>query len=88
MNIDCILAPTETLEQWYLALWNEWIDEKKKAAGIEGNYFDDIIRRYKDNKDNKPDTLDDQLNALKVIGFRDVDCFYKYGIFVMYGGRK
>ena len=88
MNIDCILAPTETLEQWYLALWNEWIDEKKKAAGIEGNYFDDIIRRYKDNKDNKPDTLDDQLKALKVTGFRDVDCLYKYGIFVMYGGRK
>jgi len=56
--------------------------------GIEGNSSDDIIQRYKDNRDNKPDTLDEQLNALKSVGFKDVDCYYKYGIFTMYGGRK
>jgi len=88
VNIDCILAPTETLEQWYLALWEEWIHEKKESAEIESDYFGDIIRRYKENKDNKPDTLKDQINALEEIGFKDVDCFYKYGVFAMYGGRK
>lgn len=88
LNIDVVLAPTESLEQWYLLLWKEWIDERKISLGIEGNYYDDIIRRYKDNPDNKPDTLDDQLDALRNIGFKDVDCFYKYGIFSMYGGRK
>lgn len=87
-NIDVILAPTETLEQWYLSLWKQWIDERKSFLGIEGNRYDDIIRRYKDNTDNKPDTLDAQLNALRAIGFKDVDCFYKYGIFTMYGGKK
>jgi tRNA (cmo5U34)-methyltransferase len=35
-----------------------------------------------------PDTLAAQLNALQTIGFEDVDCFYKYGIFTMYGGKK
>lgn len=88
INIDVILSPTETLEQWYLSLWEEWIEEKKKTMGIAGSYFNDIIRRYKNNKDNKPDTLGDQLKALKEAGFRDVDCFYKYGIFSIYGGRK
>jgi tRNA (cmo5U34)-methyltransferase len=88
VNIDCVLAPSETLEQLYLSIWKEWIDEKKKSLGINGNYFDDIIRRYKDNKDNKPDTLEDQLNALKATGFKEVDCYYKYGIFAMFGGRK
>lgn len=88
MNIDCILAPTETLDQWYLSLWKEWIDEKKLSLGMNGDYFDDIIRRYKDNKDNKPDTLEDQLNALREVGFREADCYYKYGIFAMFGGRK
>lgn len=88
MNIDCILAPTDTLDQWYLSLWKEWIDEKKLSLGMNGDYFDDIIRRYKDNKDNKPDTLEDQLNALREIGFREADCYYKYGIFAMFGGRK
>jgi tRNA (cmo5U34)-methyltransferase len=88
VNIDCVLAPSGTLEQWYMSLWKEWIDEKKLSLGMNGNYFDDIIRRYKDNRDNKPDTLDDQLSALTEIGFRDVDCHYKYGIFAMFGGMK
>jgi len=85
LNIDVILAPTGDIEQWYLLLWEEWIEERKTSLGIEGNFYDGVLQRYKD-KDNKPDTLDDQLNALKSIGFKDVDCFYKYGIFTMYGG--
>jgi tRNA (cmo5U34)-methyltransferase len=88
MNIDCILAPTGTLDQWYMSLWKEWIDEKKLSLGMNGDYFDDIIRRYKDNMDNKPDTMEDQLNALREIGFREADCYYKYGIFAMFGGTK
>jgi tRNA (cmo5U34)-methyltransferase len=88
VNIDVVLSPTETLEQWYLLLWKEWIDEKKASLRIKGNYFNDIVRRYKDNRDNKPDTLKDQMNALTDTGFQEVDCFYKYGIFTMYGGRK
>lgn len=54
----------------------------------KSNYGDDTMRRYKDNKDNKPDTLDNQINALKEVGFKEVDCFYKYGVFTMYGGKK
>jgi tRNA (cmo5U34)-methyltransferase len=88
VNIDVILSPTDVLEQWYMSLWREWINEKRNSLGIEGNYYDGIIRRYKDNTDNKPDTLDNQLNALKSIGFKNVDCFYKYGIFAIYGGKK
>ncbi|MGA1864573.1 MAG: class I SAM-dependent methyltransferase [bacterium] len=88
LNIDVVLAPTEPLEEWYLFLWKNWIQEKKKSLGVEGSYYDDVVRRYKDNTDNKPDTLESQLNALKTAGFRDVDCFYKYGIFSMYGGKK
>src|SRR4030042_4105378 len=88
LNIDVILAPSDALEQWYLSLWREWIAERKSILGIKSNSYDDIIQRYKDNRDNKPDTLDEQLKALKSIGFKDVDCYYKYGIFTMYGGRK
>ena len=88
LNIDVILAPSETLEHWYLSLWREWISERKTTMGILDNSYDDIIQRYKDNRDNKPDTLDKQLKALKSVGFKDVDCYYKYGIFTMYGGRK
>jgi tRNA (cmo5U34)-methyltransferase len=88
LNIDVILAPSNALEQWYLLLWKQWIEERKSSLGIEGKHYDDIIRRYKDNTDNKPDTLEAQLDALQTIGFKDVDCFYKYGVFTMYGGKK
>ncbi|MDQ7787850.1 MAG: class I SAM-dependent methyltransferase [Thermodesulfovibrionales bacterium] len=88
VNIDVVLSPTDALEQWYLSLWREWIEEKKLSLHIQGNYYDAIARRYKDNTDNKPDTLNDQLNALKSVGFKNIDCFYKYGIFAMYGGKK
>jgi tRNA (cmo5U34)-methyltransferase len=88
LNIDVLRAPNDDLDKWYMALWQEWITEKKALAGITGDIYDDTMRRYKDNKDNKPDTLETQLDALKEIGFRDVDCYYKYGIFTIYGGRK
>ena len=88
VNIDVILARAESLEQWYLRLWQGWMDEKKASLGIERERFSDIIMRYKQLNENKPDVLEGQLNALKDIGFKDVDCFYKYGIFAVYGGKK
>jgi tRNA (cmo5U34)-methyltransferase len=88
MNIDTVFPPADNLENWYFRTWNEWVDEKKTALGLEGDLFRDLTRRYKDADENKPDTLDDQLNALKEIGFREVDCYYKYGIFAVFGGKK
>ncbi len=88
VNMDVILAPSEKLEQWYLSLWKDWIEERKAVLGISHGKFDNIIQQYKDAEENKPDTLDDQLLALRDAGFQDVDCYYKYGIFTMIGGRK
>ncbi len=88
LNIDVVLAPGDDLDAWYMALWQEWISEKKASAGITGDLYDDVMRRYKDNTDNKPDTLEAQLDALREVGYADVDCYYKYGIFTIYGGRK
>ncbi len=85
---DIVLAPAESLEGWYLSLWKEWIEERKSIPGMEDTHYEDIVQFHKDNPDDKPDTLQDQINALKSIGFADVDCYYKYGIFAMFGGRK
>lgn len=88
VNIEVIRSPTEALEGWYLKLWQEWIIEKQTALMIEGDYVG-TIRSYKEKEHySKLDTLTDQLDALKDIGFRDVDCFYKYGLFTIYGGKK
>lgn len=84
INMEVVLSPTEQLEEWYLLLWKEWIDEK----GPEGENFQQLPFKYKKNPDNHPDTLDTQLNLLKKVGFKNVDCHYKYGIFSIYSGEK
>jgi tRNA (cmo5U34)-methyltransferase len=86
LNIDVVLSPTDSLEEWYLVLWQEWIDshapDSQKASILP------VPQKYKDNLDNVPDPLLPQLQALEGIGFTNVDCYYKYGIFAMFGGSK
>ena len=48
----------------------------------------EIPQLYKDNLDNTPDTLKSQIEALEKIGFQNVDCYFKYGIFSLFGGNK
>lgn len=87
LNIDVVRAPTESLEKWYLKLWKEWIMENEiKTNQLES--FQNIPDQYKNNPDNNPDTLENQLKLLKFTGFNNVDCYYKYGIFSVYGGQK
>ncbi len=86
LNIDVVLSPTDDLEKWYLTLWQEWIDSH--AANSQKVSLLPVPQKYKDNLDNVPDPLLPQLQALERIGFRNVDCYYKYGIFAMFGGSK
>jgi tRNA (cmo5U34)-methyltransferase len=86
-NMEVVLPPTDSLEEWYLTLWKEWIQENETLNSYEES-FQYLPEKYKNNPDNHPDTLDEQLEALKIIGFKNVDCYYKYGIFSVYGGEK
>jgi tRNA (cmo5U34)-methyltransferase len=86
LNIDVVLSPTNDLEEWYLVLWKEWIDSH--VANLQKASLLPVPQKYKDNVDNTPDLLLPQLKALERIGFRNVDCYYKYGIFAMFGGSK
>jgi tRNA (cmo5U34)-methyltransferase len=89
INIDVVLAPSEELEGWYFALWREWMRHMQARLDIRDEAAEDIITKYKDPASmNRPDTLEGQLAALKDAGFRDVDCYYKNGIFAVFGGRK
>ncbi len=88
VNIDVVLPPTEALDQWYMEMWQEWMDAAKSALGVKDEPGVNIIERYKDLAENKPDTLESQLKALIETGFSEVDCFYKYGIFSVYGGKR
>lgn len=86
VHYDVVVSSVEQLEKWYLSLWRQWIlqhpaeERREELLGIPN--------QYKSNRDNIPDTLDSQLEALEQIGFRNVDCYFKYGIFSLFGGSK
>ncbi|MCJ7616792.1 MAG: SAM-dependent methyltransferase, partial [Desulfobacterales bacterium] len=86
VHYDVILPPTKALEKWYLSLWKQWIKEHPNYSNREKLLG--ITEQYRGNPDNTPDTLKSQMEALETVGFQNVDCFLKYGIFSLFGGSK
>ncbi|MCJ7604359.1 MAG: hypothetical protein MUO63_23005, partial [Desulfobulbaceae bacterium] len=69
-----------------LSLWQQGIEnhpDQERRKELLG-----IPHQYKENPNNIPDTLESQLEVLEKIGFREVDCYCKYGIFSLFGGCK
>ena len=90
LNVDVVLPRSGRSEEWQFKMWVDWINETLERNGFQdekGN-FDTLPSRYKRAPENKPSKLYDQLSLLESIGFRDVDCLYKYGIFTIFGGTK
>jgi tRNA (cmo5U34)-methyltransferase len=85
-NIDVVAPPTQKLDGWYMRVWREWIGAN--AEGLEKERYLGIPKVYKENPDNQPDTLAAQLQSLEHAGFKNVDCYHKFGIFAMFGGSK
>ncbi len=89
VNIDVVLPPSKELEGWYFAVWKDWMGHMMDRYNIKDEVPDDMIRRYQDPSSmNHPDTLGTQLKALEQAGFKEVDCYFKNGIFAVFGGRK
>lgn len=89
VDVDVVLPPSEELEEWYFAMWKDWLAVMMSRYNIHDELPEDLIRRYKDPSSmNKPDALENQLRALELAGFVDVDCYFKNGVFVVFGGKK
>jgi tRNA (cmo5U34)-methyltransferase len=89
VNIDVVLPPSAGLESWYFAIWRDWLGNMMTCFNLTDEVPEDLIKRYKDPYSmNKPDTLSNQLKSLEEAGFLDVDCYFKNGIFVVFGGKR
>ncbi len=89
LNYDPVLPTSKKLEQLDLVMWKKWIiDFEARMNPRREKSLDYIPTQYKTNKDNVPSTLDSQLKMLRKTGFLDVNLFYKYGLFCLFGGRK
>lgn len=88
INIDTVRSPTAVIEQWYLDLWREGVEAQKPSPEVTDK-FETMMAGYLEGEHyGRIDTLQDQMDGMRQAGFTDVECFYKRGMFAMYGGRK
>jgi tRNA (cmo5U34)-methyltransferase len=90
LNIDVVKPPSERVEKLQFSMWRDWIEEILVRSGRSNELvkYRNTPEIYKNKEENKPDELRYQLDLLTKVGFVDVDCYYKYGIFAIYGGYK
>lgn len=86
LNVDCALPDESFFTDWQYELWRDWILETEKHRPRPDS-LRDVPDKARRNPDNQLSRLAPQLNALRRAGFEDVDCLYRNGIFVVYGGR-
>lgn len=80
INSDEVLGETPAIEARNRAGW-------LAATRRLGVSQDDLGAAHERMIHDRPATLADQLRWLHEAGFRDVDCPYKNGMFVVYSGR-
>lgn len=90
LNFDVVKPETIESEKIQFNMWTDWMNEKLILNNCEKdlNKHNNLPSIYKNKAENKPSTLSDNLKYLKEVGFNNVDCFFKYSIFTLYGGMK
>ena len=90
LNIDAVRPSSAHSEEIQFELWRNWMNETLEKNGKESEVgkYDEIPSVYQNNLEDRPSDLWDQLQTLSKCGFRDVDCYYKYSIFAVFGGTK
>jgi tRNA (cmo5U34)-methyltransferase len=90
LNFDIVLPASLTTERWQHQMWRDCMNDKLCQDGHpeSAGKHDALPELAKNKPENKPTRLGDQLGALQQVGFNDVDCFYKNGLFCLFGGIK
>ncbi len=79
VNRDVLIGETEELTRLYQKKWREFVS----ANGEDDAYW---FKRHLEY--DQPSSLLQQLNWLRAAGFCDVDCFWKYYGYAIFGGTK
>jgi tRNA (cmo5U34)-methyltransferase len=90
LNFDVVLPNSEISQKIQFQMWVDWMNETLQRNNLadEVGKFNDLPNTYKLREENKASDLFDQLNLLTESGFKNVDCFFKYSIFALFGGTK
>jgi len=89
--MDGVSPVSEKSNEWQVQMRKDWIREKVNTGGIEDKQekLKELLNMVDRRKEvDIPSGLNEQMAELTKIGFRDVDCFFKYGFFALFGGSK
>ena len=88
--MDTVQPSTVRSEQWQFKMWTDWMNETLQKVGFidDVGKYDHVPSGYKNQEEDKPSPLSQQIELLTKVGFKDIDCFFKYGIFSLFGGIK
>lgn len=81
VNADDVLAPSQRLHAEYMAEW-------ERQVRLNGVTDEQLTAAQDRQKHDRLAPLLDQLRWLNDAGFADVDCYYKYLTFSVFGGRR
>jgi tRNA (cmo5U34)-methyltransferase len=81
VHAEQVLGPTSELEVLYQKSWVDGI----RSSGLPEDRVEAALERVRQDL-NAP--LADQLEWLRDMGFHNVDCWYKYYRFAVFGGAK
>jgi len=81
VNADHVEGASPRLFETYRRLWIE----RTKELGVPEDVLEQALER---TKLDRLSPLDDQLRWLREAGFEDVDCYYKWYHFAVFGGRR
>ena len=80
VNAEQVAGPTPALHRRYHERWRE---QTRALGASERERADAAVRMRED----RPATVETQLGWLRELGFADVDCPFRSGIFAVFGGR-
>ncbi len=85
--VNVVLPATEIYEDWYYNLWREWIHSHENRVKLNAS-FGHVPDEARVRPENFYDILESQLEDMCNVGFMEVACHYRYGLFGIYSGRR
>lgn len=82
INSEAVLSPSKRVYQVYMDKWKDFQLSNGFSEEEVGNHMLRFIR------DVKPLTVDGQMELMASAGFSDVECYFKYMNWAVFGGCK
>ena len=90
LNMEHVASPTPRIEDWYNDAMIEHLYLRRRERG-EDVTLEQVGRDFLQRPDRAANILasvEDQCRWLRAIGFREVDCFWKYFELAIFGGIR